>query len=211
MVATLAATFWMARQQDMAAQTASRRMVTGGLEALRERTKAMLLDYAIWTAAYEHILAGDVDWIGPNIGASADIGTFDLAVILPPGGGTPFGWDAGGGPQADLLDPTAIATVNGLLDDVPIDSGTAEAAYVRSGGALWFLAIARVVPQVGLPAGVTRRRLCPGSSSASDHDRAARGHRPPVLDREPDRRQPIRRPAGTSSRSTASMASRSPG
>ena len=33
MVATLAATFWMARQQDMGAQTASRRMVTGGLDA----------------------------------------------------------------------------------------------------------------------------------------------------------------------------------
>ena len=126
----------------------------------------MLLDYAIWTAAYERILASDVDWIGPNIGASAEIATFDLAVILPPGGGTPFGWDARGGPQADLLDPTAIATVNGLLDGVPIDSGTAEAAYVRSGGALWLLAIGRVVPQDGLPAGVSDA-ACPGSSSAS--------------------------------------------
>ena len=151
MVATVAATMWMARQQDTAAQTASRRMVAGGIEAFVESTKATLLDYAIWTDAYEHILAGDIPWIAPNIGASAETATFDLVVILPPRG-APFGWDLSGGPHADLLEPSAIATVNRLLAGVPIDSGTAETAYVRSSGALWLLAVARVVPQDGLPA-----------------------------------------------------------
>ena len=36
----------------------------------------------------------------------------------------------------------------------PVDSGTAEGAYVRVGDALWFLAIARVVPQDAMPADV---------------------------------------------------------
>jgi signal transduction histidine kinase len=148
MAATLVATFWMARQQDIVAQTASRRMVAGGIAAFVERTKVTLLDYAIWTDAYESILAGDIDWIGTNVG---DSDTFDLVVVLPPHG-APFGWEAGGGPRADLLEPAAIATANGLLDGVPLDSGAAKAAYVRSGDALWFLAVARVVPQSGVPA-----------------------------------------------------------
>ena len=153
MGATLGATFWMGRQQDLAAETASRRMVAGGIETFVEQAKATLLDYAIWTDAYENILAGDVGWLGPNVGASAESGTFDLAVILPPDGAA-FGWNARGGPQADLLDPATIATLDGLLDGVAVDSGTAEGAYVRVGDALWFLAIARVVPQDAIPADV---------------------------------------------------------
>jgi signal transduction histidine kinase len=153
MVATVVATLWMARQQDTAAQTASRRMVAGGIEAFVESTKTTLLDYAIWTDAYENIVAGDIDWIASNIGSSAEIETFDLVLILPPRG-TPFGWDLSGGPRGDVLEPAAIAIANRLLDDVPIDSGTAEAVYVRSGDALWFLAVGRVVPHDVIPAGL---------------------------------------------------------
>ena len=102
-----------------------------------------------------NILAGDVDWIGPNIGASAEIGTFDLAVDPAAATARRSAGTLGGGPQADLLDPAAIATAQrAARRTLPIDSGTAEGAYVRSGGALWFLAIARVVPQDGLPADV---------------------------------------------------------
>jgi len=151
MAATLFATVWMSRQQDDVAATAARRMVTGGIEAFVERTKSTLLDYALWTDAYENILAGDLEWIASNIGSSAEIATFDLVVIQPPGGSA-YGWDAGGGPNADLIDREAMALVNRLLDGVPVDSGIAEATYVRSGGALWLLAIARVVPQDEVPA-----------------------------------------------------------
>jgi signal transduction histidine kinase len=158
MAATLVATFWMARQQDMAAQSASRRMVVGGIEAFVERTKATLLDYAIWTAAYENILAGDIDWIAENIGAATDSETFDLVIVLPPHG-APYGWAGLGSPRADLLQPEAIATANRLLDRVPLDSGSAEAAYVRSGDALWLLEIARVTPQDEVPAGVADAEL----------------------------------------------------
>ena len=106
MAATVLATWWMAGRQDDAARAASRRMVAGGIEALGERAKATLLDYAIWTDAYDNIRAGDLEWMYGNIGQSVDIGTFDLVLVLPPGR-PPLGWQAGGGPVpvADLLDP----------------------------------------------------------------------------------------------------------
>ena len=151
MASTLVATVWMARQQDRAAAAAANRMVAGGLDASTEAAKLTMLDYAIWTDAYENILAGELDWIASNIGASAAMSTFDLVVIEPPGG-APYGWDAAGGPNPGLLAPETLAAVNRLLDGVPVDSGTAEAAYFRSDGALWLLAVARVVPQEDLPA-----------------------------------------------------------
>ena len=155
MAATLIATVWMARQQDLAAQAASRQMVAGGLKAFVERTKVTLLDYAIWTDAYENILAADIDWIASNI---SDSDTFELVVVQPPHE-APLGWDTGGGPRTDLLEPEAIATVNRLLDDIPLPSGSTAAAYVRSGDALWYLAIARVVPQDELPTTATDAEL----------------------------------------------------
>ena len=51
MGATIGATFWMGRQQDLAAETASRRMVAGGIETFVEQARATLLEYAIWTDA----------------------------------------------------------------------------------------------------------------------------------------------------------------
>ena len=145
----------MAGQQDDAARATSRRMVAGGIQAFVERTKTMLLDYAIWTDAYDSIKAGDRAWMYDNIGASADIGTFDMAVVLAPGQ-PPLGWATGTGPTpADLLDPAAVATARRLIDAVPPEDSAAEVVYARSGGTLWLLAIARVVPQDGLPADAT--------------------------------------------------------
>lgn len=154
MAATLGATVWMARQQDESAEAASRRMVAGGLESFLQQTTAMLLDYAIWTDAYDKILEKDVAWIDSNIGSAAEAGTFDLMVVLLPDGGQ-LGWDGDGGPQDDLLDSVAFDATERLLDGVPIDSGRAETTFVRTGGALWLLATARVVPHDGLPAGIT--------------------------------------------------------
>ncbi len=155
MVATLIATVWMARQQDIAAQAASRQTVAGGLNSFVERTEETLLDYAIWTDAYDHILTHDIDWIATNI---SDSDTFDIVVVRWPHG-THLGWMAGDGPRTDLLEPEAVAKLNRLLDDVPLYSGSAAAAYVRSGGELYYLAIARVFPQNELPANVTEAKL----------------------------------------------------
>jgi signal transduction histidine kinase len=155
MAATMVATVWMARQQDIAARVASRQMVAGGLEAFVERTKVTLLDYAVWTDAYDNILAEDIDWIASNI---SDSDTFDLVLVQRPHD-TALGWDAGEGPRTDLLEPEAIATVNRLLDDLPVQMDSVAAAYVRSGDRLWYLAIARVVPQDEIPTDVTDAEL----------------------------------------------------
>lgn len=154
MIATVAATAWMARQQDLLAQAAARRTVAGHLEAFDERTRALLLDYAVWTDAHDRVMAGDEAWMTSNIGASAETGTFDVAVVLRPDA-PPIAWDEDGPAAMVPLEPAALARVSVLLDRAPVDSGAAEVAYVRSGGALWFLAIGRVVPQDGVPAGVS--------------------------------------------------------
>lgn len=154
MIATVAATAWMARQQDLLAQAASRRTVAGHLEAFDERTRALLLDYAVWTDAHDRVMAGDEAWMTSNIGASAETGTFDVAVVLRPDA-PPIAWDEDGPAAMVPLEPAALSQVSALLDRAPVDSGAAEVAYVRSGGALWFLAIGRVVPQDGVPASVS--------------------------------------------------------
>lgn len=158
MLATLGATWWMAREQDATARAAARQMVAGGLEAFVEQTRATLLDYAAWTAAYDGIVANDTGWVAENIGDSARSGTFDLAIVEPVGGAA-YGWDAAGGPQTDLLSAEALGAANRLIDALPVDSGSVESLYAFSGGTLWFLAIGRVVPQDGVPQEATDASL----------------------------------------------------
>lgn len=157
MIATLFTTWWMAGQQDAAVRTTANRMVAGAVETLVDRSQSMILDYAIWTAAFDHITADDLGWIESNIGASAETGTFDVAVIVPAGGGAPIGWSSGKGPvpAGSLLDSGSLAALGHLLDPVPIDAGTAFTSFVRSRGDVWLAAVARVVPQDGVPADLT--------------------------------------------------------
>lgn len=60
MMATTLAAWWMAGQQDRLADATSRRMVEGGIEAVVDRSRTMVLDYAVWTDAYDHIMADDL-------------------------------------------------------------------------------------------------------------------------------------------------------
>ena len=92
-----------------------------------------------------------------------------LIIVQPRG--APIGWGAAG-PATGLLEPEAIAVMSRLLEAVPLDSGTAESAFVRSGGAPWFLAIARVVPQEGVPPGASDAdlpRLIVGFRVTTEH------------------------------------------
>lgn len=156
MFSTLFTTWWMAAEQDQAVRDTSRRMVAGGIDAMVERIQTMLLDYAVWTSAFDHITAGDFQWIANNIGASAQSGTFDMTLILPPAG-DPIGWstEVGPVPAAALLDPDELAAMDRLIDPHPIDDESAPFTFVRSGDVVWLASIARVVPQEGVPAGLT--------------------------------------------------------
>ncbi len=146
--AAFGATYWMAQKQDALAAKANVRMVSRGLDRFVETAKASLLDYSLWTAAFERLGADDRSWAYDNIGFSAIAGTFDAAVILPLGAAD-YGWSRGGPetPRPEVLDPAAVSTAQRLLADEPIDSGEAKVTFARSGGALWLLAIARVAPQ----------------------------------------------------------------
>ncbi len=157
MAATLFTTWWMARAQDEAVRATSHRMVAGGIETLVERANTTLLDYALWTDAFDHVVAGDVAWMSDNIGASTETDTFDVAVILPPHGGRPIGWEGGEGPLpgGDLLGADALAAASALLATAPVDSGDGYTTYVRKGDGAWLLAAARIVPQDGVPAWIT--------------------------------------------------------
>ncbi|WP_290751036.1 ATP-binding protein [Amaricoccus sp.] len=154
--AAFGATYWMAQKQDALAAKANVRMVSRGLDRFVETAKASLLDYSLWTAAFERLGADDRSWAYDNIGFSAIAGTFDAAVILPLGAAD-YGWSRGGPetPRPEVLDPAAVSTAQRLLADEPIDSGEAKVTFARSGGALWLLAIARVAPQEGIPPGMT--------------------------------------------------------
>ena len=119
---------------------------------------------------------------GRNVGASAESGTFDLAVLLLPDGAA-FGWNARGGPQADLLDPATIATLDGLLDGVAVEKR-------HRGGRLLPRRRRALVPRdrpggaAGRdPRGRRERRSAAARHRLRDDRRAARRHRPPVHDR----------------------------
>ena len=134
MLAAFVATCWMARKQDELAADASRRMVAGGIQAFAERTKTMLLDYALWTDAYDR--SGPTTATGDdNIGASADIGTFDMPVIAA-AGATAARLGAGGGPPSGSARPAALAAPAGCSPTSPRQrrrGGLSPAPAARSG------------------------------------------------------------------------------
>lgn len=153
MMATTLAAWWMAGQQDRLADATSRRMVEGGIEAVVDRSRTMVLDYAVWTDAYDHIMADDLGWMAENIGASTKTNAFDAVVILR-SDGPPLLWQNGDAEAGPALVPEDVRQASALLNSVPIDSGAAVTTFVRSAGTSWLVAAARVIPQDGLPPAV---------------------------------------------------------
>lgn len=152
MVATTLAAWWMAEQQDSLADANSRRIVEGSVESLVERSRTTILDYAIWTDAYEHVTAGDETWMAANIGDFTTTDAFDAVFILRPNGSTIF-WRNGSGSSPQALNPDVIRQASDLLDPFPVDDQTALTTFLQSGGLVWIIAVARIVPQEGVPPG----------------------------------------------------------
>jgi signal transduction histidine kinase len=155
-------TVWISRAHDKLAEVDSERMVAGGLSALEDKLRTITIDYSLWTEAYDGIRTRDMDWIWSNIGsAAAETGTTDLMIIIEPGEAVQYGWVAGMGetPSAELLPADTIEAMLRLLDDIPVDARPAASRFVRIGGVTWLLAIARVTPYDGPPAGVIDQDL----------------------------------------------------
>ena len=159
---TSATTVWISREHNTLSEAGTRRMISGGISALGEKLRTITLDYSLWTDAYQAIRAGDAPWIWSNIGSdAAKTGTTDLMIVVEPGEAVQYGWTVGVGeePSADLLPAGAIAAMLRLLDDIPIDSRQVASRFARIDGQTWLLAIARVMPHDGLPAGLTDEDL----------------------------------------------------
>ncbi len=153
---------WISREHNALSETGTKRMISGGISALEDQLRATTLDYSLWTEAYQAIRAGDTPWVWSNVGSgAAETGTTDLMIIVEPGEAVEYGWITGMGeePAANLLPAGAIVAMLRLLDDIAVDSRQAVSRFARIDGQTWLLAITRVMPYEGLPAGVTDEDL----------------------------------------------------
>lgn len=153
--AALGAAWWMARSQDATLRRALHGSVVGAVQAFAGGARTSALDYAIWDDAFARLSANDTDWMARNIGASIGLGTFQMAVILPPGAPA-TGFDAAGVPKPAeaIIAPETLAALAALVDGPPPGARSVATAFARAGGAAWLFAVARVEPQTTpLPAG----------------------------------------------------------
>ncbi len=156
---TSATTVWISREHNTLSETGTKRMIAGGISALKDKLEMILLDYSLWASAYDAIRARDLPWLWENIGtgAATDAAASDLIIIVEPGEAVQYGWSTGmeDEPSADLLPADTIAAMLRLLDDIAVDSMEAATRFARIDGQTWLLAITRVLPYADhLPTGL---------------------------------------------------------
>jgi signal transduction histidine kinase len=160
---TGATTVLISREHNTLSEDGIERMISNGVSMLRDRQEILALDYSLWNPAYEAITAGDLPWVYENIGSGAayEPAASDLIIIIEPGEAVHYGWVTGMGeePSADLLPADTIAAMLRLLDDIAVDSRQVASRFARIEGQTWLLAITRVAPYDGLPAGTTDEDL----------------------------------------------------
>ena len=145
---------WIADEHDDLARASTSQMVNSGLNAIIAKPKNMVVDYSIWTEAYDAVQQQDVDWLYRNSGtAASDIGTLDLIVFLDLATGFDVGWKAGSpsGGELGLIPADVRRSVIELASQEPIDVKEARTTFAQFDGATWVLAVARVVPTHGAP------------------------------------------------------------
>ena len=147
-LAAAAFAFWVTREHNRLAGTASEQMVRGGFSALDDTLKTVTMDFAIWPDAVEAMRADDRTWVWENIGISAAVTeTTDLMMVQTADRSTAYGWSPGmdAEPSTELLAPEVIDLMNALLDEVEIADRRAVSAYAMSGDTRWLLSAARMV------------------------------------------------------------------
>ncbi|MEM6622790.1 MAG: ATP-binding protein [Pseudomonadota bacterium] len=142
--------FWITREHDRLAASASEQMVRGGLSTLEETLRTVTMDFAIWPDAVKATAEGDDVWIWENIGISAAVTeTTDLMMVLEADGSPAYGWAPGmdAEPSTTLIPEEAVAEMRSLLNAVPIQDRRAVSTTYRGDGAIWMLATARIVSE----------------------------------------------------------------
>lgn len=147
-ITTVGFAFWITREHNRLAASASEQMIRGGMTALEETLKTVSMDFAIWPAAVQALEQEDVDWIWLNFGISAAVTeTTDLMMIVPAGGAPAYGWTPGmdAEPSTELMPGTIVSSMLKLLDDVPIADRRAVSSLARTQDETWLLTVARIV------------------------------------------------------------------
>lgn len=156
-VVVVGSLLWVSGQHNLLARASAEKMVRGGIASFEQSMKDVVLDYSVWTEAYDAILAHDMDWIYSNLGTgAAETGALDMIVIVEPGGDA-YGWQSGTGPEGEtgLIPPGLLRTLLGLLDGTAPDGKAAPVAYAELDGEVWAFAVTRVVSTEGTAGGAT--------------------------------------------------------
>ncbi|MEO0821175.1 MAG: CHASE4 domain-containing protein, partial [Pseudomonadota bacterium] len=152
MSVTATIVFWISTQHNQLARSAAHKMVSAGVNSILGRVSSTVLDYSIWTEAYESILKSDLDWMYNNMGSgAAEIGAVDLIVLINPQSGAEHGWQAGTPMPGEtgLIPPELLAKVLALLEKPTDEDGSAPTMFARMNGEIWAFAVTRVVPTEG--------------------------------------------------------------
>lgn len=161
LVASLLAALWMAERQDRMLRDTLRSSVSTSLANFAGSAQISATDYAVWDDAFLHVPGGDIDWIRRNVGTSVELGTFQMALVIPPDAPS-LGFRASDIPQpADAIVGQSLLHA---LRSVPLGADLHEhgvaTGFVRLADDVWMLAITRTMPQTEpLPAGTTDASL----------------------------------------------------
>ena len=151
-VAVVALSTGISRENDELARENSYQMVEGGLTGLEDRLLSLTRDYAFWDEFYEAILSKDVDWMYPNV-ASQEGTESDITIMIEPHDRADFGWRSdieSEAPIAGLVPPETLELLHEQLDAVPVTDRNAYSTFAWLDEDLWLLSMSRVVPWEGI-------------------------------------------------------------
>ena len=149
-ITTTGFAFWVTREHNRLAATASEQMVRSGLGGLAETVATVSMDFSIWPDAVRALAVDDRDWVWDNIGISAAITeTMDIMMIVPADGNLPYAWSPGMGrePSTTILPPETIESMMDWLKPIPVIERRPHNSLIRARDDIWMLTAARIVSE----------------------------------------------------------------
>lgn len=148
-IAAMAALFiWFARQTDAIATEQARERIMQAIDAVQSQTELLTADYGHWTAAYEWVIADDVENLYDSVGSGAAEGdTFDFIYILGPDGSVRHVY-VNDIYESDLsqFNPIYVENMLPALRDAPLDPYAAVSSLKSDGNTLTTVSAGRIQP-----------------------------------------------------------------
>ncbi|MFK7941936.1 MAG: ATP-binding protein [Paracoccaceae bacterium] len=149
-ITTTAFAFWITREHNRLAATASEQMVRSGMGGLAETVNTVSMDFSIWPDAVRALAIDDRDWVWDNIGISAAITeTMDIMMIVPADGNLPYAWAPGMNrePSTTLLPFETVQSMMDRLKPIPVAERRPINSLMRAEDEIWLLTAARIVSE----------------------------------------------------------------